>query len=325
MKQKISQLEKIEIIATNSSDKELMLSGFLSSLNIILITTFVVVLLNIVSATSVIQIIGKSLSYTIVLGIIGMIASKLRKYEYTHSTIIPLVYIIFTLAIFFIIMTELSISIIQNTNFRTSILSSLRFEDINYQFWIIIVITVFFLSLTFGAPLEIFWTKWYNFYLDKITSIDYRAIYNERHFYTELSESFYNAQRYNTTFSIVILNFDNYEVLKNRYSRRKLLSIQDEIIDVLNDSIRKTDVVGYIKEGELFAIVLHANKTTAEEITKRITNRLSIVMAEKYGKELSSITSRVYGYTTAWKSVDDIIKEITSGKKLEENDKVVRL
>jgi len=333
MRLRISSEERFEILATKSPYGELMLSGVFSSLAICVMALLVIMLLSLITdiinmnsvSMQVGMILKKILPYSVVMVFVGVLASRFKKYEYAKSGRFPLVYPLLVAAIFLVSITELTILISVKNEYTSKLLEILNFEEINITFWFAMCIFILFLSFMLGNPVETLWVGFYRFFLARFSSVDYRAAYNEQHFFAQLSELFYNAQRYQTVFSVIVFRLTNYPELKKRFRKKRLLEIHDELLEHLNDNIRKTDVSGYIKEGETFCIILQANKAQTDMIAQRIIARIEESFADKYKEKIIALNARKWEYTPNWKTVEDLIKDIVKDADVEEKPQFLRM
>jgi len=329
MKQRISREERFEIFATHSSNKDLYISGVLSSLTLCFIIVLVVLLMSIITATvkiySINAFLGKLLPYMIVMFFMGAVSARLKKFEFLQGSKVPYVYILLSATLLFVSMIELTVLISTKNASTFAVLEYLSFTEINQSFWFIVFVVILFLSFSLGNPVEILWTDFYKFYLNLFSSTDYRSVYNKEHFYLQISELFYNAQRYQNSFSIIVFRLNNYISLKSKFKKKRLLEIHDELLEMLNENIRKTDASGYIKEGETYCILLQANKVQADMIAQRIIVKVENYFSAKYKEPLISLSAKVWGYSTSWKNADDLINDIVKDAEIEGKPEFLRM
>ncbi len=326
MKRGINSEEKCEIIAANSSDAAIMFSGALSSLALVLLGFIILLAASFFTSVfnfSPSNIMERGLFYFLFFIFAGTLIARLKKAEIIQDKKISYVYISLSLSMFFILLIETAKLSNANSPQIAVLLENLNFENESITSWSLISVAFLVLSFTMGNPLEVLWLNFYKMFLSLISSADYRKIYNKEHFYTQLKEIFYNAQRYQTSFSVAIFKLDNYSELKSHIGKRKLMNIHDELLDLLDSSIRKTDLSGFIEEGETYCVLLQATKSQAEMVNERILEKIKKIMSERYKDIAISLSSKTWGYSSEWKTVDDLIAEVT--KNEENNPAVIRI
>ena len=122
------------------------------------------------------------------------------------------------------------------------------------------------------------------------------GLYNHNFFYTRLEEEFNKALRYNTTFSIIMMDIDDFKKINDSYGHRTGDMVLKEMANVIRKLVRKADVVSRYG-GEEFAIILpHTYLEGAEEEADRI--RENILKHEYPGlnKETISVSLGVAAY-----------------------------
>lgn len=86
-------------------------------------------------------------------------------------------------------------------------------------------------------------------------------LYNSRHFYMRLEEELERSRRYDHSCSVIILDLDNFKRYNDRYGHLAGDDLLRELADILENTVRETDVLARYG-GEEFTIILP--ETSAE-------------------------------------------------------------
>ncbi len=106
------------------------------------------------------------------------------------------------------------------------------------------------------------------------TSDGLTRLYNRSYLFTKLKEELKRYRRYKTTFSLVILDIDDFKKVNDQYGHQKGDDILKKLGTVLNNSRRDLDICARYG-GEEFAIVLpHTNSNEAGIIAERLRKKV---------------------------------------------------
>lgn len=147
--------------------------------------------------------------------------------------------------------------------------------------------------------------------LEELSNTDgLTKLYNRRYFMELLELEFQRAQRYQSKFSFVMIDIDNFKGFNDNYGHLMGDHILYEIAQILQENLRVNDVVGRYG-GEEFALFapetdLKGSLVVAERYRKRIED---LVVVEREKKLKVTISLGVASYPNpAIGSVDDLIR-----------------
>ncbi|MGB9794258.1 GGDEF domain-containing protein [Caldisericum exile] len=110
--------------------------------------------------------------------------------------------------------------------------------------------------------------------MDSITD-PLTKLYNRREFENRLLYEITQAQRYQTKFTLLLMDLDRFKSLNDTFGHLVGDTFLREFADVLRNSIRASDIAFRIGGDEFAAILTHADKIKAVQIAKRIKSNLS--------------------------------------------------
>ncbi|BBB33500.1 signal transduction protein [Thermotomaculum hydrothermale] len=133
------------------------------------------------------------------------------------------------------------------------------------------------------------------------------CLFNRRKLYEKLIDEFNRAKRYNTNFSVILFDIDDFKKINDTYGHLKGDDVLREIANIVLKSIRKTDVAARWG-GEEFLIV--CPETTLEQAK---------MIAEKLRREIEcydfsipqkvTISAGVFQYSGE-KSINDLLNKL---------------
>jgi diguanylate cyclase (GGDEF)-like protein len=110
-------------------------------------------------------------------------------------------------------------------------------------------------------------------------------LYNRSYLLTKIKEELKRYKRYKTTFSLMILDIDDFKKINDKYGHQKGDDILKKLGTILNNSRRDLDICARYG-GEEFAIVLpHTDSNEAGMISERLRKKI-----EDYFKNENKIT-----------------------------------
>lgn len=120
----------------------------------------------------------------------------------------------------------------------------------------------------------------------EMSSIDsLTKLYNRSYFYVKIKEEFKRFKRYKTTFSLIILDIDNFKKVNDQFGHQKGDEILLKLGFILNKYKRELDICARYG-GEEFALILpHTDSNEAKIISERIRKKI-----EHYFKKDFKIT-----------------------------------
>ncbi|HHL39918.1 MAG TPA: diguanylate cyclase [Deltaproteobacteria bacterium] len=96
------------------------------------------------------------------------------------------------------------------------------------------------------------------------------TLYNHTFFYKRLDEEFDRAERYGTSFSLIMTDIDDFKQINDKYGHRTGDLVLKRIAMLLKDNIRKTDIIARYG-GEEFAVILpHTDLQGAMDEAERL-------------------------------------------------------
>ncbi len=137
------------------------------------------------------------------------------------------------------------------------------------------------------------------------------GIYNRKHFFELAEREFQRAKLHQYSLSIIMIDIDRFKNLNDQYGHIIGDNVLKLIVEKLNDSIRKTDIMGRYG-GEEFVVALP--QTTKDEALKiaeklRYTIEKSKLITKKHGILSLTISLGVASISEESKEISDIIEQ----------------
>ena len=132
-----------------------------------------------------------------------------------------------------------------------------------------------------GVHIDITEMKELEFKLDSISSIDELTnVYNRKHFNTKISELLSSYKRYNTNFSIIMYDIDNFKSVNDIYGHHTGDNILIDMSKLVKSLLRNNDLLFRVG-GEEFVILLpetnlNESKIVAEKIRKTVSELITV-------------------------------------------------
>jgi diguanylate cyclase (GGDEF)-like protein len=141
-----------------------------------------------------------------------------------------------------------------------------------------------------------------NAQIDELTKL-----YNRRYFIEASLIEIERARRNNRYYSIIILDIDHFKLINDTFGHQGGDIVLQNFAEILNESIRKSDILGRIG-GEEFAIFLpETNQEEAFKIAERIRVKVENTKINLNNKKVS-ITASLGVYTSNVLELDELIK-----------------
>jgi len=148
--------------------------------------------------------------------------------------------------------------------------------------------------------------------------------YVRRHFVERLQEESSRSERFNLTYSVLMMDIDNFKQFNDRYGHLVGDAVLRQVIDLVRSLVREVDLVGRYG-GEEFVILLPETKKEAAIATaERIRMSIFDYRIKAYDEELSaSVSIGVANFpedeTTGWGLVEGADKALYEAKRQGKN------
>ena len=155
----------------------------------------------------------------------------------------------------------------------------------------------------------------------EISSVDpLTKLFNRQYLYVRMEEEIKRFERYNTTFSILLIDIDDFKKVNDIYGHQKGDKVLLQISQLLNQSLRDLDMCARYG-GEEFIIVLpHTGINLAEEIAERIRSRIQNHYSENLKLTISiGLSNCPSSATTKYKLIKQADSALYDSKKRGKN------
>jgi diguanylate cyclase (GGDEF)-like protein len=127
-----------------------------------------------------------------------------------------------------------------------------------------------------------------NLELEQIIKIDgLTELLNHKCILEKLEEEIHRAQRYDTSFSIIMFDIDNFKLINDNYGHQKGDEVLIQISKFLRNSLRNIDTIGRYGGEEFLIILPETNLQGAYTIAERLREGVSKI---DFSKENLKIT-----------------------------------
>lgn len=117
----------------------------------------------------------------------------------------------------------------------------------------------------------------------EISSIDpLTKLYNRYYFLIKMEEEIKRYKRYNSTFSIIFIDIDDFKKVNDAYGHQKGDEVLVELSSIISKSLRDLDICARYGGEEFIIILPHTDINSAEEIAERIRRKVE----KYYSKDL---------------------------------------
>ncbi|MBN1798548.1 MAG: GGDEF domain-containing protein [Spirochaetales bacterium] len=105
----------------------------------------------------------------------------------------------------------------------------------------------------------------------EITSVDpLTKLFNRHYLYVKMDEEIKRFKRYNTTFSILFIDIDNFKHVNDTYGHQQGDEVLKKLSSIINNSLRDLDICARYGGEEFIIILPHTDINLAKEIAERI-------------------------------------------------------
>lgn len=146
--------------------------------------------------------------------------------------------------------------------------------------------------------------------LRKLVVTDYlTGIYNRRYFYEHSQLEFQRAHRYQGSFSILVIDADNFKAINDEYGHAAGDLALQETANTISVSMRSSDICARLGGEEFGVMLLQTDKEYAIETAERIRAQVEQkVFSTTNGKQFSiTVSVGVADFLVNDKSIDDVI------------------
>jgi diguanylate cyclase (GGDEF)-like protein len=117
----------------------------------------------------------------------------------------------------------------------------------------------------------------------EISSVDpLTKLFNRYYFFIKMEEEIKRFKRYNSTFSIIFIDIDDFKKVNDVYGHQKGDEVLVELSSIISKSLRDLDICARYGGEEFIIILPHTDINSAEEIAERIRRKVE----KYYSKDL---------------------------------------
>lgn len=141
----------------------------------------------------------------------------------------------------------------------------------------------------------------------KLISIDFlTGLPNQKYFFEMGNNSFHLSKRHSQDLSVIVLNIDSLNELKNNYGKTIENKVTKHIINLISIILRKSDIIAKTNEG--FSIILN---NTKEEGALIFMDKIKAKISENiYNKDSIKITPTISFCLTQMKEEDTQLDDL---------------
>ena len=140
----------------------------------------------------------------------------------------------------------------------------------------------------------------------EIASIDpLTKLYNRQYLFIKLKEELNRYTRYQTTFSILMIDLDNFKAINDLFGHQKGDEILSKFGNILEISKRELDICARYGGEEFIIILPHTDKNESYKIAER----LRLIIIEKFQSENLTVSIGVSNCPECGKTIESIIKK----------------
>ncbi len=126
-------------------------------------------------------------------------------------------------------------------------------------------------------------------------------LYDQRYFLLQLEQELLRAERYNSVFSLLMIDIDFFKQVNDTYGHLAGDSVLKQLAKILLKSVRETDIVCRYGGEEFSIILISCGKNWAEQIATRIKSNVENAEFDINGKKIKLTVS--IGVETFYKGI----------------------
>lgn len=140
----------------------------------------------------------------------------------------------------------------------------------------------------------------------EITSIDpLTKLFNRQYLFLKLKEELNRYKRYETTFSILMVDIDDFKSINDSFGHQKGDEILSKFGNILEESKRELDICARYGGEEFIIILPH----TDMKESYKIAERLRLIIIEKFENDNLTVSMGVSNCPDSAKTIKSLIKE----------------
>jgi len=140
----------------------------------------------------------------------------------------------------------------------------------------------------------------------EIASIDpLTKLYNRQYLFLKLKEELNRFKRYETSFSILMIDLDNFKAINDSFGHQKGDEILSKFGNILEKSKRELDICARYGGEEFIIILPH---TDIKESFK-IAERLRLIIVKKFQSDNLTVSMGISNCPKSGKSIESLIKK----------------
>lgn len=187
-----------------------------------------------------------------------------------------------------------------------------------FNYWIDVVFVVFAIIATFiGAYIIKYKNKSKDFeYTYKLATTDgLTGLYNHRFFQEQMNICLENAKRYETDFSLLLIDIDFFKKFNDNYGHQAGDAVLKQVAQLLKKSVRATDIVARYGGEEMAIILPNTDYENAFITAEKICNQVATTPFFLNAKTTKSVTISlgVATYPEHGKTPADLIEYADKG------------
>lgn len=140
----------------------------------------------------------------------------------------------------------------------------------------------------------------------EITSIDpLTKLYNRQYLFLKLKEEFNRYKRYGTTFSVLMIDIDDFKSINDSFGHQKGDAVLSKLGEILEKSKRELDICARYGGEEFMIILPHTEKNESYKIAERIR---SLIM-KKFQQDHITVSLGVANCPSSAKTIESLVKK----------------
>ncbi len=140
----------------------------------------------------------------------------------------------------------------------------------------------------------------------EIASIDpLTKLYNRQYLFLKLKEEINRYSRYETTFSVLMIDLDNFKVINDSFGHQKGDEILSEFGNILDASKRELDICARYGGEEFIIILPHTDRSESYKIAER----LRLLIIDKFKNDNLTASIGISNCPENGKTIESLIKK----------------